>query len=57
MKKNPIKQTDTISTIWGINDGIIVIRQIIIIITFNKHPAKAIKAAVLKLVILILLGY
>lgn len=57
MKKNPIKHTDTISTIWDINDEILVIRQIIIIIAFNRHPVKAIKADVLKLVILILLGY
>ena len=57
IKKKPIRHIDTISAIWDTNDEISVIRQIIAMTAFNKHPINAIKDAVLKLVILILLGY
>lgn len=57
MKKNPIKHIDTISAIWDINGATSVIRQTIATFAFNRHPINAIKAAVRKLIILILLGY
>lgn len=57
MKKNPIKHIDTISVIIDIIGEIFMSRQIVAMIILNKHPINAIKAAVLKLIILILLSY
>lgn len=57
MKKNPIKHIDTISVIIDIIGEIFMSRQIVAMIILNKHPINAIKAAVFKLVILILLRY
>ena len=57
MKKKPIRHIDTISVIIDIIGEISVIKQINVMIAFNRHPINAIKDAVLKFVILILLGY
>lgn len=57
MKKKPIRHIDAMSVI-PVNSGVIfTTNPVIEMITFKRHPINAHKAAVLKLVILILLCY